>query len=52
MTTLTATSAQLIRLLVSEGEPTLAMRQEIAPAPWQAEMVQPAEAAAVAGPGF
>ena len=52
VTTLTATPAQLIRLLVSEGEPTLAMRQEIAPAPWQAEIAEPAEAAAVAGPGF
>ena len=52
VTTLTATSAQLIRLLVSEGEPTLAMRQEIAPAQWQAEIADPARAAAVAGPGF
>ena len=52
VTTLTATPAQLIRLLVSEGEPVLAMRQEMAPAQWQAEIVQPAVAAAVAGPGF
>ena len=58
VTTLTATSAQLIRLLVSEGEPTLAMRQEIAPAPWQAaivdsaETVQPTEKVSAAGPGF
>ncbi len=52
VTKLTATSAQLIRLLVSEGEQQLAMRQEMAQAPWQAEKVQPAEAAAVAGPGF
>ena len=52
VTTLTGTSCQLIRLLVSEGEPTLAMRQEIAPVQWQAEMVEPAEAAAVGGPGF
>ena len=52
VTTLTETPAQLIRLLVSEGEPTLAMRQEIAPVQWQAEIVEPARAAAVAGPGF
>ena len=58
VTTLTATSAQLIRLLVSEGEPTLAMRQEIAPAPWQAEIAEPAETVQLAekvaavGPGF
>ena len=52
VTTLTATPAQLIRLLVSEGEPVLAMRQELAPVQWQAAIVQPAEAAAVAGPGF
>ena len=52
VTTLTATPAQLIRLLVSEGEPVLAMRQEMAPAQWQAEIAEPAEAAAVAGPGF
>ena len=52
VTTLTATPAQLIRLLVSEGEPVLAMRQELAPAQWQADIVQPAVAAAVAGPGF
>ena len=52
VTTLTATPAQLIRLLVSEGEPVLAMRQELAPAQWQAAIAEPAEAAAVAGPGF
>ena len=52
VTTLTATPAQLIRLLVSEGEPVLAMRQEMAPAQWQAEIADPARAAAVAGPGF
>ena len=58
VTTLTATSAQLIRLLVSEGEPVLAMRQELAPAPWQAaivdsaETVQLAEKVYAAGPGF
>ena len=52
VTTLTATPAQLIRLLVSEGEPVLAMRQELAPAQWQAEIADPARAAAVAGPGF
>ena len=52
VTTLTATPAQLIRLLVSEGEPVLAMRQEIATAQWQAEIADPARAAAVAGPGF
>ena len=52
VTTLTETPAQLIRLLVSEGEPTLAMRQEISPVQWQAEIAEPARAAAVAGPGF
>ena len=52
VTTLTATPAQLIRLLVSEGEPVLAMRQELAPAQWQAAIAEPAEAAVVAGPGF
>ena len=58
VTTLTATSAQLIRLLVSEGEPVLAMRQELAPAPWRAaivdpaETVQPTEKVSAAGPGF
>ena len=52
VTTLTATPAQLIRLLVSEGEPVLAMRQELAPAQWQAAIAEPAEAAAVGGPGF
>ena len=52
VTTLTATPAQLIRLLVSEGEPVLAMRQEMAPAQWQAAIAEPAEAAVVAGPGF
>ena len=51
VTTLTETPAQLIRLLVSEGEPTLAMRQEISPVQWQAEIAEPARAAAVAGPG-
>ena len=52
VTTLTETPAQLIRLLVSEGEPVLAMRQELAPAQWQAAIAEPAEAAVVAGPGF
>ena len=52
VTTLTESSAQLIRLLVSEGEPTLAMRQELEPAQWLAERVEPAVEAAAAGPGF
>ena len=52
VTTLTESSAQLIRLLVSESEPTLAMRQELEPAQWLAERVEPAVAAAAAGPGF
>ena len=63
VTTLTATPAQLIRLLVSEGEPVLAMRQEKAqPAEWRTEIVEPLPAAAeqmtgpqlaaATGPGF
>ena len=52
VTTLTESSAQLIRLLVSESEPTLAMRQELEPAQWLAERVEPAVEAAAAGPGF
>jgi DNA repair exonuclease SbcCD ATPase subunit len=55
VTTLTETPAQLIRLLVSEGEPQLAMRQEAQPAvalDAAAEQMAEPPMAAVAGPGF